>query len=105
MDGGSGKMRIAALFVGAALLCGCAVPRTAEKGAEPEPEVRLPVVTPLKIHQPTGPPVVEPSNVNSDVEDGRARSLRLFQINYDREKAGPAAVEDAPGPQGSDSNR
>ena len=100
MNAGNGKLRVAAFFLGIAFLCGCAGPRTAAKPAEPVKDpvsVRLPVLTPLRIEQPSGPPVAEQSISQTDVEDGKARSLKMFQIDYDLGKQGPAVGENPPG--------
>ncbi|MBE0568051.1 MAG: hypothetical protein IH577_00030 [Deltaproteobacteria bacterium] len=105
MAGGRGKIRFAVLLLGAAFLCGCATPRTADKPEEMDPSaVRLPIITPTKIRQPAGPQDLEPTISPTDVEDGKARSLKLFQIDYDRGKAGPAIGENSPGPSDSETN-
>jgi hypothetical protein len=99
-------IRVAVLLLGAAFLCGCATPRAADKPREPDPSaVRLPIITPTKIRQPSDPREIEPTISPADVEDGKARSLKLFQIDYDRGKAGPAIGENSPGPMDSETNR
>jgi hypothetical protein len=98
VDAAIRTFRAAALFLGIALLCGCAAPRTAARPEEPNPvSVRLPVITPLKIEPLQAPPGSEPSISPTEVEEGRSRSLRMIQIDYDLGKAGPAVEEAPPG--------
>ncbi|MEW6721623.1 MAG: hypothetical protein AB1346_14345 [Thermodesulfobacteriota bacterium] len=99
MNAGNGWFRFAVFFLGAALLCGCATPRTAERPGPKDPvSVRLPIITPLKVEQPASPQYIEPTIAPAEVEEGKARSLKLFQIDYERGMAGPAVAETPPGP-------
>ncbi len=98
MEAGNGTFRVAALFLGASLMCGCAAPRATARPDGPNPvAVRLPVITPLKIEPPQAPPGSEPSISPTEVEEGRTRSLRMIQIDYERGKSGPAVEENPPG--------
>lgn len=99
MDACGGRIRFAVFFIGAVILFGCAAPRTAGKPVPRDPvTVRLPIITPLKIEQPAGTQYMEPSIAPAEVEEGKARSLKLFQIDYERGKTGPAGSEEPPGP-------
>jgi hypothetical protein len=87
----------ATFFLAIAPMCGCAAPRTAGKPAPAPPEkpvsVRLPVLTPMKIEPPSAPPGAEPAISNPVVEEGKAHSLRMFEVDYNRGKQGPP-IED-----------
>ena len=87
-----------------AFLWGCAAPRQATKPEEPQPvSVHLPALEPMDIETRTQPPVVQPElfpqppHPSNDVEEGKARSLKLMEIQFHPKK--PAQpVESAPLP-------
>ena len=87
-------------LLGALLLGGCATPWKAAKPGEPPADpvtVRLPVGTQLKIEQEVPPPAAEQSVAPTDVQEGKAHSLKLFQIDLGHVKTSPAAAEEPPG--------
>jgi hypothetical protein len=97
----NGKLRAATVFLWMALLCGCAAPREAVKPEEPEAKpvsVRLPVLTPMKIEPPTTPPGSEQTLAPTEVEEGKARSLKMIEVDYTRGKQGPPVEESPPAP-------
>jgi hypothetical protein len=94
--------RIAVLLalLGGLLLGGCAALQKAAKPGGPPADpvtVRLPVGTQLKIEQEVPPPAAEQSIAPIDVQEGRARSLKLFQIDLGSVQTSPAAAEEPPG--------
>ena len=105
-------LRIAVLLalLGGLLLGGCAAPQKAAKPGEPPGNpltVRLPVGTELKVEQDTPPPAAEQSIAPIDVQEGKAHSLKLFQIDLGYVKTSPTAAEEPPGlpsPSESDTN-
>ena len=97
-----------AFLLCAALLGGCAAPQKAVKpGKAPEDPgaLRLPILTPLRIEQSAPPPGAEQSISPVEVQEGKAHSLKLFQVDLRPGKKGPPVDEDltgldedAPGP-------
>ena len=86
----SGTLRAAALLLGLALLCGCAGPREGAKPDQPEPpfSVHLPILETTDMDVRSQSPVVQPELSlppphPSDVEEGKARSLKLLDIHHD----------------------
>jgi hypothetical protein len=69
-------------------LAGCAASRPGEKKDDPAGvSVHLPALEPMDIETRTQPPVVQPALVlpppyPDDVEEGKARSLRLLDIHH-----------------------
>jgi hypothetical protein len=96
MEAGNVKYRLAAIFLAATLLAGCAGPREPAKPSARDGKpvsVRLPVLTPMKIEPPSAPPGSEPSIAPSDVKEGEARSLKMIEMDYTRGKPGPPVEE------------
>ncbi|MBE0604491.1 MAG: hypothetical protein IH611_12810 [Deltaproteobacteria bacterium] len=94
------KIAVLLALLGGLLLGGCAASQKAAKPGEPPADpvtVRLPVGTPLKIEQEVPPPAGEQSIAPVDVQEGKAHSLKLFQIDLGHVKASPAAAEEPPG--------
>jgi hypothetical protein len=93
------KLRAAAIFLGIAIAGGCAAPREAVKTEKRKPEspvsVRLPVLSPLKIESPPTVPPPDQAITPSDVQDGIARSTKMFEFNYTSGKGQPPPGESA----------
>jgi len=101
MDACYKKVCAVAVILGFSFLCCCAASRTETTTYPllPEPAIRLPHDTaPLIIEQATPPP--PPGSVQSampiEAQEGMARSLRLFQINFGQTKSGPAPTKETP---------
>ena len=65
----------------------------------PEPAIRLPYGTaPLMVERITPPPPHDAAHSAAPIEaqEGMARSLRLFQINFGHTKTGPASTTETP---------
>lgn len=89
-----GRMQaVAQALVAMAFLAGCSASRPAEKKDEPAGvSVHIPGLEPMDIETRTQPPVVQPELAlppphPDDVEEGKARSLRLLDIRRDGGKS------------------
>jgi hypothetical protein len=88
-------LRLAASLVGFSLLGGCTAPLqrvNAPEYEEPKEKpvtVRLPVLSPLKIESPPNVPPPDEAVTPSDVQDGIARSTKMFELSYSSGKSRP----------------
>ncbi len=89
------RLRFVAVALGTVLLCGCAAPLqttnppSSEESKEKPVSVRLPALSPFKIETPPTVPPPDEAVTPSDVQDGIARSMKLFEFSYTRGKPGP----------------
>ena len=92
---------LAALFLGLALMYGCAAPVKGAKPDQPEPpfSVHLPILETTDMDVRSQPPTVQPELAlppphPDDVQEGKARSLNLLEIRHGGGKSShpPASV-------------